>query len=394
MLYCPDCALEVPAGATHDGRALCPRCQQELTSGRAGAKQSVPPETVRAGAPLWSRLSQRITRTAGVQPLQGFSLRDTFSEVFARHPEADVERYFAVGGPDTTPPLSDIQADWPRPWVFFRMFLLSVVTYFLFLKAWDQFQNIKVLPGLITVGSFAVPFATLMLFFEFNIRRNVSLFQIGKFVMLGGALSIIFALLLYQLTDQLHTQWLGASIAGIVEEPCKLLVLALVINHRRYRFILNGLLLGAAVGTGFAAFESAGYALLIALQDGSGAMRQVIFERGLLSPFGHIVWTAMSAGALWRVMGDRPFALHMLNDMRFKRVFAVAVVLHMLWDSHLALPFDLQYLLYGLVAWVIVLALTQEGIEELRAAQTRAAQTLAPAVLSAEPLMSETRAPV
>ena len=51
--------------------------------------------------------------------------------------------------------------------------------------------------------------------------------------------------------------WLGASVAGLVEEPGKLLVLAFIFNNRRYRSILNGLLLGAAVGAGFVASQSA-----------------------------------------------------------------------------------------------------------------------------------------
>jgi len=108
-----------------------------------------------------------------------------------------------------------------------------------------------------------------------------------------------------------HMRWLGASVAGLAEEPGKLLVLAFVINKRKYGYILNGLLLGAAVGAGFAAFESAGYALRVALDEGTDAMREVIFTRGLLSPFAHIVWTGMAGSALWRVKGTQPFRLEM-----------------------------------------------------------------------------------
>jgi hypothetical protein len=46
----------------------------------------------------------------------------------------------------------------------------------------------------------------------------------------------------------------------------------------------------------------------------------------------------MSAAALWRVKGDRPFTFDMLQDSRFLRVFGIAVVLHMLWNSPLELP--------------------------------------------------------
>lgn len=109
-------------------------------------------------------------------------------------------------------------------------------------------------------------------------------------------------------------------------------------------------------------------ATTLQLNDVEG-MRQVIMSRGLLSPFGHIAWTAMSAGALWRVMGKAPFRLEMLKDARFTRVFAVAVVLHMIWNSPWNPPFEGKHLLLGVVAWIIVLGLVQEGLEELQTAK-------------------------
>jgi RsiW-degrading membrane proteinase PrsW (M82 family) len=77
-----------------------------------------------------------------------------------------------------------------------------------------------------------------------------------------------------------------------------------VVNKRRYRWILNGLLFGATIGTGFAVFESAGYAFLFGLQSGQSAMLHVITVRGGLSILGgHGLWTALVGAALWRVRG-------------------------------------------------------------------------------------------
>ena len=92
--------------------------------------------------------------------------------------------------------------------------------------------------------------------------------------------------------------------------------------------------------------------------------------RGLLAPFTHIVWTAMAAGALWRVKRGAPFAWSMLQDSRFRRVFAVAVVLHMFWDSDFVQS-DLMYLLVGLAGWFMVACLMQEGLEEVGEEQRR-----------------------
>jgi RsiW-degrading membrane proteinase PrsW (M82 family) len=311
----------------------------------------------------------RLAHLVGVQPLHAVPLRAMWGEVFSAHTEEEVETALAAGAPQTTPPLAAVSTQWPRPWVFGRLLVLALLVYGAFDLAWSQSGNRNLIPGLILAGSFAVPMSTLVLFFECNVRRNVSLYQVTRVLLLGGVLALLLSLFMYRIGAAFPLQGLGASVAGLVEEPAKLLTLGILINNPRYRFTLNGLLLGAAVGTGFAAFESAGYAFRAGLEAGSLAMRHVILSRGLLAPFTHIVWTAMAAGALWRVKGAAPFSWRMLQDSRFRRVFAVAVVLHMTWDSDSPLSGDLLYLLVGLAGWFMVASLIQEGLEEIRREQ-------------------------
>jgi RsiW-degrading membrane proteinase PrsW (M82 family) len=313
----------------------------------------------------------RVAQVVGVQPLRAVPLRAMWAEVFSAHTEEQVESCLAAGAPQTTPPLDAVSTQWPRPWVFGRLLLLALLVYGAFDLAWTQSGNRNLIPGLILTGSFAVPMATLVLFFECNVRRNVSLYQVTRVLLLGGVLALLLSLFMYRIGAAFPIQGLGASVAGLVEEPAKLLTLGILINSPRYRFTLNGLLLGAAVGTGFAAFESAGYAFRAGLEAGSLAMRDVILTRGLLAPFTHIVWTAMAAGALWRVKGAAPFRWRMVQDSRFRRVFAVAVMLHMSWDSDTLLSGDLLYLLVGLAGWFMVASLIQEGLEEIRLEQRR-----------------------
>lgn len=47
---------------------------------------------------------------------------------------------------------------------------------------------------------------------------------------------------------------------GIIEEVEKIVVVAYFLRGKKEKYILNVLLIGAAVGTGCAVFESAGYA--------------------------------------------------------------------------------------------------------------------------------------
>lgn len=316
---------------------------------------------------LSEQLTQHLTGFAQVERLESFNLRELFSEVFRKHGQDEIEEYFTVGTSRTTPPIHDVDATWPKPWVFFRTLVGTLLVYFLFVLAWREFRNPNLIPGLIMVGSFAVPLTTLIFFFEVNSRRNVSLYQVIRLLFLGGILSIILSLLLFEATTKLHMGWLGNSLAGLVEEPGKLLALLAVASNPRFAYKLNGLLFGAAVGAGFAAFESAGYALQA---DNSSEMIDIITVRGLLSPFAHIAWTAMCGAALWRTKGNSRLSLKMLRDRRFLRVFIVAVASHMLWNCPIQLPFYGKYLILGLAVWIILLGLIQEGLRELRTEKT------------------------
>jgi protease PrsW len=316
------------------------------------------------------KFADKVTDITGVERLEGFDVRELFSLTFSKHDVNEVENSFAIGTPDTTPNLSLISSDWPKPWMFFRALLFSLSLYGTFWFAWDHFHNINVFPGLIIVGSFAVPISTLILFFELNTPKNISLYQVTRLVLIGGGVSILISLVLFSLTslDSLF----GASAAGFIEETGKLAALLLVaskLDSHRYRFTLNGLLFGAAVGTGFAAFESAGYALRFALLHGANAANEIIILRGILSPFAHIVWTALAAGALWKVKrGDR-LMTDMLTDKRFYSVFFLVVGMHFVWNLDANGPMYAKYWILGFVAWVMVFSFIQTGLKEIRAEQ-------------------------
>jgi RsiW-degrading membrane proteinase PrsW (M82 family) len=254
----------------------------------------------------------------------------------------------------------------------------------IFVWAWNQFGNPLLLPGLIITGAFAIPLALLVFFFEVNVPRNVSLYQVIKLLLLGGIVSIVVSLVGFQWTNL--DSWLGAMSAGIVEETGKALTLLLVVRNLRYRWTLNGMLFGATVGTGFGIFETAGYALnygagaamQFGMSAGSQTMLQILEQRGMLSVFGsHTLYTAIVGAALWRVRGTQPFRLEMLFDPRFLRLFAFSVGLHMLWNSPLDLPFYAKYLTVGFVAWVVIMSLIQDGLRQVRDEQQRLAASAA-----------------
>lgn len=312
-------------------------------------------------------LLERLGRVGEAEGLGEFNFSRFFGGINKPHTVEEIEESLIVGTKSTTPKIDEINLDYPQPWLFFRLVTVSIILFYAFVFAYYAFENINLVPGLIFSGSFAVPISTLFLFYELNIRRNIPLWQIMRLVLFGGILSMFIALILFQNTETLSYAF-GASAAGIVEEPAKLGALLILMRGKRikkYPYILNGLLLGAAVGCGFAAFESAGYALNTGLNSSVDKMIENIQIRGILSPFAHIVWTAVSGAAMWRVLKGGDFKFKLLQKNEFKNPFILIVICHFIWNSGLNLPFYGTYIICGGVAWVVALSLVNLGIKQI-----------------------------
>ncbi len=347
---------------------------RNATSGSTGSYTSVKSKAAGVSGNIIGKLKE----STGVGQMEGFSFSDMFSEMFKKHTDEEMENYFGVGFPATTPPLSQVSSSWPKPWFFMRLILFGLLGFYLLWYGCTKWDNPNCAPGAIIFGSFAIPIASVMFFFECNIIRNVSLYQIIKLFLYGGTFGLFCALVGFDFMP--FAKQLGDSQAGLVEEPAKLLVLILVMKMgglKNKDYILNGLLCGAAVGAGFAAFESAGYAFSTFLLSflinkdfdySYNLMYNILVMRGLLSPFGHIIWTGMSAAALWRVKGDKEFEFSMLFNPLFLIVFAIAVGLHMIWNSDLltSLGFYPRYLLLGGIGWVVIFGLMGIGIRQVK----------------------------
>ncbi len=154
----------------------------------------------------------------------------------------------------------------------------------------------------------------------------------GAFIS-GAALGVTLAFILEVVF--VHGDSLGASLAvGFIEESCKALAVVFFLRSRRLRSEIDGVILGAAAGAGFATLETMLYAVTAyvgGFQAGGGvaAANQTLLLRGLLAIFGHVTWTAIVVGAIWRDRGQRSFRL----TFGVILAFAIAVLLHGLWDG-------------------------------------------------------------
>ncbi|MCZ0989087.1 PrsW family glutamic-type intramembrane protease [Streptomyces diastatochromogenes] len=115
-----------------------------------------------------------------------------------------------------------------------------------------------------------------------------------------------------------------------------------------------GLVLGAAVGFGFAALESCGYAFAAAVSADGIDLRTLLeteILRGVLAPFGHGLWTAIAGGVL--LAHRRPNGHFRLAAPVVGTWLGVSV-LHALWDAT-----------HGIAIWLVTRLLTAGPAPEL-----------------------------
>src|SRR3989440_5643080 len=178
-------------------------------------------------------------------------------------------------------------------------------------------NNPNLYPTVILVGNFLVPVAFVAFLYDHQHLSALTPETIAKSFCLGGILgvlgaSVLEALLIPPPSDPNQGLTLTGGLAvGLIEEGCKIAAVLFLARRMRQTTQMDGRLWGAAVGMGFAAFESTGYAFTAFLtsQGHVGASIAETVIRGLLAPFGHGVWTAILAWALFRARTPTHFRI-------------------------------------------------------------------------------------
>ena len=165
MAFCSKCGTELMNESTY-----CGVCGNHVIN----LNTSIAVEHSRYKASLQDA-ADKITAKFGLEKIEEFSLKSFFSEVFSKHDSDEIEELLSVGTKGTTPELSISMGIMPNPWIFFRILIGTIIAYAIFLYAYIQYGNVRLIPGLIFIGSFAVPFSVLILFFELNTPKNISI---------------------------------------------------------------------------------------------------------------------------------------------------------------------------------------------------------------------------
>jgi RsiW-degrading membrane proteinase PrsW (M82 family) len=205
--------------------------------------------------------------------------------------------------------------------------------------------NSNLVPTVILLGSFLVPVTFVAYAYEHEATRALDIQDILIAFVTGGILGVLGASILESAILP-HTSIAIYLFVGLIEEGCKLAALWWIARRLEAYTMRDGIVLGAAVGFGFAAFESSGYAFnALFTRHGLslGDLVQTEMLRGILAPFGHGLWTAIVGGAL--------FASARNNRLRITRAlvfwYIVAALLHALWDSSSGIAFWIVLLRTG-----------------------------------------------
>ena len=354
---CPYCHARFEAQDEWDGKqAVCSSCSKKIIIQRDADEHSAPSQNIDLKN-VKSQAEEKFRDVFKLEKLEGFSFRRFLRQLFKHHSWEETEDYLSFGTPSNTPKITEIEAIWPAPWLFFRTMLVTVGLCLLIVWRIDFLGNGAILP-LFILGVMGIPIAALLFFWEVNIPKNVSIISLVRIMLISGFVSICVTVLMHKwIVNPENAIW-----AGPIEETAKGLTMLLFIRNKRYGFKLNGLLIGAAVGTGFAIIETGAY-VINAGESAGGTM----LIRAICSPFMHIPWSALVGAALWRCKENNVFSFSNLSSQKFLPLFLCAVVFHMFWNSQLLNgEFLIKTVVVAVIEYFIIIYLIQEGINEIR----------------------------
>lgn len=160
----------------------------------------------------------------------------------------------------------------------------------------------------------------------------------------------------------------GSVSAPVVEESAKAVVLLLIYRWRRWHLdsVLDGMVYAAMVGLGFAMTENVLYYSRAAVEGGV-PLAATFFMRGVLSPFGHPIFTAMTGIGLG-IAATTP--RRWLRTVAPPAGLVAAILLHSLWNTSATVGDGLAFvgvyflimvpLFFGLVI-VALVSMRREG---------------------------------
>jgi RsiW-degrading membrane proteinase PrsW (M82 family) len=224
-----------------------------------------------------------------------------------------------------------------RGWRWLRTLLIGLLLFIVTTLVMFLTGNTNLYPTVIMIGNFLIPVVFVAFLYDHQHISDLSPATIAASFCVGGVLGVLEASTLETLllpVPSSPTRGLtltSALLVGLIEEGCKIVAVIILARRMRHTSEMDGLLMGGAVGMGFAALESTGYAFT-AFLAGHGQVEASIYVtvlRGLVAPFGHGIWTALLGAILFRESTPQRFRL----TARVLLIYLFVSVLHGFWDG-------------------------------------------------------------
>ena len=375
LIKCKECGNEISSSANvcpHCGIKVsitkCPECGAKVSNDLKNCKECGYPINKTSYSNI---ITENLDKITGAKSKSYVTFKDLFKNTFKKHSEKELDEVFTCGALNTTPKLNDINPKSASAWVYFKILIFFVIAYIPTYLGYAQYQNNNFLPAMIILAAFAVPVSVLVFFFEINLFRNIPFYKVLKYFIIGGGLSLFVAILYFSIPffeqNTLVLDFKGAFFVSLIEETAKACIVSFFLfKNRNCKYILNGLLVGAAVGAGFGAFETAGYILRYGLSTNSlTQMLEVAKFRAILAPGMHVAWATIEGAALMYVKGFEKLDKKHLNDKRFLLVCLIPVVLHWAWDLPINTPFQIYRVGLLVAAWVVIIYFINLGLKQI-----------------------------
>jgi RsiW-degrading membrane proteinase PrsW (M82 family) len=232
---------------------------------------------------------------------------------------------------------------WAPPW--WAVFLIGLGLWAATIGAAYLTRDLLLLPTIIVLGSFLVPVTAVVWYLDHDPSPALSPQRILTAFIIAGVVGVLGASLLEYFL--VVAGGLGHLEVGLIEEFVKGVLIVFVAWGISTFHTRDGMVLGAAVGFGFAALESSGYALvsLFVVQGNqlSLSLTSVVFTeliRGILAPFGHGMWSAILGGVIFSAAARRG---HLRLSWSVVGAYVLVALLHAAFDS-----------INGIVGYVVI----------------------------------------
>ncbi|GIM28249.1 PrsW family intramembrane metalloprotease [Clostridium polyendosporum] len=213
---------------------------------------------------------------------------------------------------------------------WWRFLLIGFITYIIGLVVLILTANPNVFPSVVMLGNFLIPVVYVTFFYERRHMSNVRMVTTAASFFYGGFVGTFLAAILEPIFIY-NLNFKTAIIVGVIEEFTKFVGVLFILRRKQHKLILEGIILGAAAGMGFAALESAGYAFSAFLRS-RGSLSLTVYItllRGILAPLGHGTWTAILTGVFLR---ERALG-HFRFNSKVIGAYSLVVLLHGLWNG-------------------------------------------------------------